>query len=108
MHSERDEDLYGTGILFEEPKPNRSRPRDLIGLYKQQRKPQPRITQERARAATERRSGRNGAEGNQGMRRSPPEMGTARRRPRMPGRSRKERRTQTEQGSRRISKIPRG
>ena len=55
MHSERDEDLYGTGILFEEPKPNRSRPRDLIGLYKQQRKPQPRITQERARAATERR-----------------------------------------------------
>ena len=25
---------YGTGILFEEPNPTGSRPRDLIGLYK--------------------------------------------------------------------------
>ena len=50
MHSERDEDLYGTGILFEEPKPNRSRPRDLIGLDRQQGKPHPpQHTQGRAR-----------------------------------------------------------
>ena len=33
--------LYGTGILFEEPNPTGSRPRDLIGLCKQQTKPRP-------------------------------------------------------------------
>ena len=33
--------LYGTGILSEEPNPTGSRPRDLIGLYKQQKKPHP-------------------------------------------------------------------
>ena len=87
------------GILFEEPNPTGSRPRDLIGLYEQQRKTHPPNTQERARAATERRSGRNGAKG---MRRNPPEMGTGRRRPRKPRGGRKERRTQTEQGSRRV------
>ena len=91
--------MYGTGILFEEPNPTGSRPRDLIGFYKQQRKPHPPNTQERARAARERRSGRNGAKG---RRRKPPEMGTGRRRPRKPGRGRKERRNQTEQGSRRV------
>ena len=49
--------MYGTvfylnvwhGILFEEPNPTGSRPRDLIGLYKQQRKPHPPNTQGRAR-----------------------------------------------------------
>ena len=65
----RDEGLYGTGILFieknrdatqtrggtlvcmvpgilfEEPRPTGSRPRDLIGLCKQQRKPHPPNTQ---------------------------------------------------------------
>ena len=40
---------HGTGILFEEPNPAGSRPRDLIGLYKQQRKPHPPNTQGRAR-----------------------------------------------------------
>ena len=39
----------GTGILFEEPNPTGSRPRDLIGLYKQHRKPHPPNTQGRAR-----------------------------------------------------------
>ena len=39
---ERDVGLYGTGILFEEPNPTGSRPRDLIGLYnKQHMKPHP-------------------------------------------------------------------
>ena len=33
--------MYGTGILFEEPNPTGSRPRDLIGLYKHERKPHP-------------------------------------------------------------------
>ena len=33
--------MYGTGILFEEPNPTGSRPRDLIGLYKQHMKPHP-------------------------------------------------------------------
>ena len=37
--------MYGTGILFEEPNPTGSRPRDLIGLYKQQRKSHPPNTQ---------------------------------------------------------------
>ena len=32
---------YWHGILFEEPNPTGSRPRDLIGLYKQQKKPHP-------------------------------------------------------------------
>ena len=39
----------GTGILFEEPNPTGSRPRDLIGLYRQQKKPHPPNTQGRAR-----------------------------------------------------------
>ena len=33
--------LYGTGFLFEEPNPTGSRPRDLTGLYRQQKKPHP-------------------------------------------------------------------
>ena len=33
--------LYGTGILFEEPNPTGSQPRDLIGLHKQHMKPHP-------------------------------------------------------------------
>ena len=37
------------GILFEEPNPTGSRPRDLIGLYRQQKKPHPPNTQGRAR-----------------------------------------------------------
>ena len=41
--------LYGTGILFEEPNPTGSRPSDLIGLYRQQKKPHPPNTQGRAR-----------------------------------------------------------
>ena len=41
--------LYGTGILFEEPNPTGSRPRDLIGLYRQHTKPHPPNTQGRAR-----------------------------------------------------------
>ena len=39
----------GTGILFEEPNPTGSRPRDLIGLYRQHTKPHPPNTQGRAR-----------------------------------------------------------
>ena len=42
--------MYGTGFLFEEPNPIGSRPRDLIGLYRQQKKPHPtQHTQGRAR-----------------------------------------------------------
>ena len=37
------------GILFEEPNPTGSRPSDLIGLYRQQKKPHPPNTQGRAR-----------------------------------------------------------
>ena len=40
--SQKEEKEYGTaGILFEEPNTTGSRPRDLIGLYKHQRKPHP-------------------------------------------------------------------
>ena len=42
-------DGFCTGLLFEEPNPTRSRPRDLIGLYKQHMKPHPPNTQGRAR-----------------------------------------------------------
>ena len=35
MLGKKDAGLYGTGISFEEPNPTGSRPRDLIGLYKQ-------------------------------------------------------------------------
>ena len=41
---ERDVGLYVTGILFEEPNPTGSRPRDLIGLYRKWqsvKRPQP-------------------------------------------------------------------
>ena len=41
--------LYGTDVLFEEPNPTGSRPRDLIGLYRQQKKTDPPNTQGRAR-----------------------------------------------------------
>ena len=37
------------GILFEEPNPTGNRPRDLIGLEEQQKKPHPPNTQGRAR-----------------------------------------------------------
>ena len=37
------------GILFEEPNPTGSRQSDLIGLYRQQKKPHPPNTQGRAR-----------------------------------------------------------
>ncbi len=37
----KNDGLYGTGILLEEPNSARSRPRDRIELYQQQRKPQP-------------------------------------------------------------------
>ena len=43
----------GTGILLEEPNPTGSRPRDLIGLYRQQKKPHPANTE--ASKATRRR-----------------------------------------------------
>ena len=77
--SQKEEKEYGTaGILFEEPNTTGSRPRDLIGLYKHQRKPtltHTPNTQERERkgSTTERRSGRNGAKE---RRRKPLEMGT--------------------------------
>ena len=32
---ERDVGLYGTGVLFEEPNPTGSRPRDLQGLMRE-------------------------------------------------------------------------
>ena len=43
----------GTGILLEEPNPTGNRPRDLIGLYRQQKKPHPANTE--ASKATRRR-----------------------------------------------------
>ena len=46
---ERERESGGTGILFEEPNPTGSRPRDLIELYRQQKKPHPPNTQGRAR-----------------------------------------------------------
>ena len=50
MLGKKDDGLYGTGISFEEPNPTGSRPRDLIGLYKQHMRPHsPQHTQGRAR-----------------------------------------------------------
>ena len=40
MGQERNIVLYGTGILFEEPNPTGSRPRDLIGLCKRTETPE--------------------------------------------------------------------
>ena len=46
---ERERWFVWHGILFEEPNPTGSRPSDLIGLYRQQKKPHPPNTQGRAR-----------------------------------------------------------
>ena len=46
---ERERWFVWHGILFEEPNPTGSRPSDLLGLYRQQKKPHPPNTQGRAR-----------------------------------------------------------
>ena len=84
--------LHGTRILFEEPNPTGSRPRDLIGLYKQQRKPHPPNTQERARGKQPRKEKR--PKRRKGEPTEIPREGTKRKQPRKPGRGRMKRRTQ--------------
>ena len=77
------------GILFEEPNPTGSRPRDLIGLYKQQTKtgPCPPNTQGRARRKHQGDQG-HPEEAEKG-RRTQTGGGAKRRRPRKPGRGRR-------------------
>ena len=79
-YTERERWFVWHVILFAEPNPTGSRPRDLIGLYKQQTKPTPPTHKKgKGRSSHRRKSGQNGAKVSQ---RKP----WKRKRPRKPGR----------------------